>query len=130
MAAIKVGVEAGQICDLGDRLINERAAKVFKKEKDALKGTNNAESLQQVFGFFSQQVFLSEDCNRLSLMLTIFSVRKKSRPPTCRFGKPYESFNKPQHFSGEFAQRTSEMESLMKVLRRLNKFWQTEIVFS
>lgn len=35
---IKDGVEVGEICDLGDRLMNERVAKVFKKEKDALKG--------------------------------------------------------------------------------------------
>ncbi|KAL3983043.1 DNA-binding protein 42 kDa [Acanthocheilonema viteae] len=36
--AIKSGVQVGEICDLGDRLMNERLAKVFKKEKDALKG--------------------------------------------------------------------------------------------
>ncbi|CAG9539840.1 unnamed protein product [Cercopithifilaria johnstoni] len=36
--AIKDGVEVGEICDLGDRLMSERIAKVFKKEKDALKG--------------------------------------------------------------------------------------------
>ncbi|KAM3725258.1 Proliferation-associated protein [Dirofilaria immitis] len=38
MSAIKDGVEVGEICDLGDKLMNERIAKVFKKEKDALKG--------------------------------------------------------------------------------------------
>ncbi|VDK76350.1 unnamed protein product [Onchocerca ochengi] len=38
ISAIKDGVEVGEICDLGDRLMSERIAKVFKKEKDALKG--------------------------------------------------------------------------------------------
>ncbi|VDN92195.1 unnamed protein product [Brugia pahangi] len=38
IAATKDGVEVGEICDLGDRLMNERIAKVFKKEKDTLKG--------------------------------------------------------------------------------------------
>ncbi|VDM97700.1 unnamed protein product [Thelazia callipaeda] len=38
LAAIKDGVEVGKICDLGDNLMNERMGKVFKKEKDSLKG--------------------------------------------------------------------------------------------
>ncbi|VIO87743.1 DNA-binding protein, 42 kDa containing protein [Brugia malayi] len=38
ITATKDGVEVGEICDLGDRLMNERLAKVFKKEKDTLKG--------------------------------------------------------------------------------------------
>ncbi|EJW79849.1 DNA-binding protein, partial [Wuchereria bancrofti] len=38
ITATKDGVEVGEICDLGDRLMNERIAKVFKKEKDTLKG--------------------------------------------------------------------------------------------
>uniref|UniRef100_A0A915Q3W9 Peptidase M24 domain-containing protein n=1 Tax=Setaria digitata TaxID=48799 RepID=A0A915Q3W9_9BILA len=38
LIAVKDGAEVGEICDLGDRLMNERIAKVFKKEKDALKG--------------------------------------------------------------------------------------------
>lgn len=35
---MKEGAEVGEICDLGDRLMMEHAAKVFKKGKDAVKG--------------------------------------------------------------------------------------------
>lgn len=38
LAAVKEGVEVGTLCDLGDKLMLERTAKVFKKEKDFLKG--------------------------------------------------------------------------------------------
>lgn len=41
MAAVKDGVEVGTICDLGDKLMCGRIAKVFKKEKDALKGVTH-----------------------------------------------------------------------------------------
>ncbi|KHN80833.1 Proliferation-associated protein 2G4 [Toxocara canis] len=38
LAAIKEGVEVGTLCDLGDKMILERTSKVFKKEKEVLKG--------------------------------------------------------------------------------------------
>uniref|UniRef100_A0A915BI63 Peptidase M24 domain-containing protein n=1 Tax=Parascaris univalens TaxID=6257 RepID=A0A915BI63_PARUN len=38
LAAIKDGVEVGTLCDIGDKLILDRTSKVFKKEKDVLKG--------------------------------------------------------------------------------------------
>lgn len=38
LAEVKEGAEVGALCDLGDKLILERTSKIYKKEKDVLKG--------------------------------------------------------------------------------------------
>lgn len=61
LAAIKDGVEVGTLCDIGDKLILDRTSKVFKKEKDVLKGSVE---FYLIFSRFKQIFDLFYDAHR------------------------------------------------------------------